>query len=95
MLSMLTSWGRWFADIRLASEEAEEIGECFEGTWNEECFYCSSYDSASRISRIVESSSGFVYYVSREGVTGTRDDLAVDLGERVNCNRQKGLIYQS
>ena len=31
----------------------------------------------------MESSSGFIYYVSRAGVTGERSDLALDLKERV------------
>ena len=34
----------------------------------------------SRIPKIVSSASGFLYYVSREGVTGERSDLASDLG---------------
>ena len=41
----------------------------------------------SRIPTIVESASGFLYYVSREGVTGERKDLAGDLAERVEAIR--------
>ena len=42
----------------------------------------------SRIPKIVSSASGFLYYVSREGVTGERSDLASDLGERVSTIRR-------
>ena len=37
----------------------------------------------NRIPTIVESSTGFIYYVSRAGVTGERKDLADDLDIRV------------
>ena len=37
---------------------------------------------------IVEKASGFLYYVSREGVTGEREDLAGDLKERVGSIRE-------
>jgi len=36
-----------------------------------------------RMHRIAEKARGFIYYVSREGVTGSRDSLASSLGERV------------
>ena len=42
-----------------------------------------------RISKIAKRASSFLYYVSREGVTGERDDLALDLAERVAAIRQR------
>lgn len=36
-----------------------------------------------RVARITSSASGFIYYVSREGVTGTRSELAANVGEGV------------
>lgn len=36
-----------------------------------------------RMARIVAHADGFVYYISREGVTGERADLADNLGEQV------------
>jgi tryptophan synthase alpha chain len=36
-----------------------------------------------RIQRICERAAGFIYYVSREGVTGVQSDVASSLGERV------------
>ena len=41
-----------------------------------------------RIPIITKSASGFIYYVSREGVTGERDDLAGDLNDRVGAIRE-------
>jgi tryptophan synthase alpha chain len=39
--------------------------------------------SAARIKKIVSKASGFIYYVSREGVTGERAQLAQNIGEHV------------
>jgi tryptophan synthase alpha chain len=36
---------------------------------------------------IAERASGFLYYVSREGVTGVRSDMAADLGEKLAAIR--------
>jgi tryptophan synthase alpha chain len=41
-----------------------------------------------RIRSIAERASGFVYYVSREGVTGERDDLAGSIPERLGQIRR-------
>lgn len=38
---------------------------------------------AERIPRIAAATTGFLYYVSREGVTGVRADVASDLGQAV------------
>ncbi|MFH1067674.1 MAG: tryptophan synthase subunit alpha [bacterium] len=37
-----------------------------------------------RIEEIVSTSSGFIYYVSREGVTGMQDQIAASLSDQVN-----------
>jgi tryptophan synthase alpha chain len=39
--------------------------------------------SESRIARIVSQASGFIYYVSREGVTGERSDISQGINEQV------------
>ena len=41
-----------------------------------------------RIARITKSADGFIYYVSREGVTGERATIADSLGERVAAIRK-------
>ena len=38
---------------------------------------------AERIEKIVKSAKGLLYYVSREGVTGTRDSIATSLPEKI------------
>ena len=44
--------------------------------------------SEERIKRIVSKASGFVYYVSREGVTGEQKELSQTIGEHVAMIRQ-------
>jgi tryptophan synthase alpha chain len=41
-----------------------------------------------RIADIVRNADGFLYYVSREGVTGTRDDIAASLPDNLNQIRK-------
>ncbi len=41
----------------------------------------------ARIGRLTAGASGFIYYVSREGVTGERAEVAASLGERVAAIR--------
>ena len=43
----------------------------------------------ARIAQLTKGASGFLYYVSREGVTGERADVAESLGERVAAIRAK------
>jgi len=43
---------------------------------------------AERIATIVQKATGFVYYVSREGVTGMQDTVATTAAERVNLIRK-------
>src|SRR6266852_8851269 len=38
---------------------------------------------ADRIAKIAKSAKGFLYYVSREGVTGARDSIATSLPEKI------------
>jgi tryptophan synthase alpha chain len=44
--------------------------------------------SEERIKQIVAKAEGFIYYVSREGVTGEREALSQTIGERVAMIRQ-------
>ena len=45
-----------------------------------------------RIARLTKGASGFLYYVSREGVTGERSDIAESLPERVALIRQHSAL---
>jgi tryptophan synthase alpha chain len=42
-----------------------------------------------RIAKIIEKATGFVYYVSREGVTGMQETIATSIGSRVELLRKQ------
>jgi len=44
---------------------------------------------ADRMPKIIEKASGFVYYVSREGVTGMQEHVAGNMGSRVDLIRKQ------
>src|ERR1700677_2655196 len=44
---------------------------------------------AERIAQIVQKATGFVYYVSREGVTGMQEHVATSMGGRVELIRKQ------
>jgi tryptophan synthase alpha chain len=41
-----------------------------------------------RLSQVLEKASGFVYYVSREGVTGMQDQIAASIGAKIDLLRK-------
>jgi len=43
---------------------------------------------ADRMAKIIEKASGFVYYVSREGVTGMQEHVAGSIGNRIDLIRK-------
>jgi tryptophan synthase alpha chain len=69
--------------LDLPPEESTELVSCCRGNGIKNIFIIAPTTPESRIPKIVESSSGFLYYVSRAGVTGERKDLADDLDLRV------------
>jgi tryptophan synthase alpha chain len=75
--------------LDLPPEEADELIEACKSLDLANIFIIAPTTPDERISKIAESASGFLYYVSREGVTGERDDLADDLGDRVAAIRQR------
>lgn len=44
---------------------------------------------AERLPKIIEKASGFIYYVSREGVTGMQDQVATSMGNRIELIRKQ------
>ena len=61
--------------VDLPPEEAEEYISAFKGQGLATVFLAAPTSTAERIKIIAKSSSGFVYYVSRRGVTGERDSM--------------------
>jgi tryptophan synthase alpha chain len=45
-----------------------------------------------RMARIASAAQGFIYYVSREGVTGARESVAASVSEQVNQLRKLSLL---
>src|SRR5271170_2215046 len=44
---------------------------------------------AERIAKIIQKATGFVYYVSREGVTGMQEHVAASMGSRIELIRKQ------
>jgi tryptophan synthase alpha chain len=74
--------------LDLPPEEATELVEASRSHGINNVFIIAPTTPESRIPTIVGSASGFIYYVSREGVTGERKDLAGDLPQRVETIRK-------
>jgi tryptophan synthase alpha chain len=69
--------------LDLPPEEAEEaVSECRRNAVDTVCIVAPTTPD-SRLPRIAALASGFIYYVSREGVTGVREQLAGGIAEAV------------
>ncbi len=74
--------------LDLPPEEAGEMVEACKRYDIDRIFLVTPRTLENRIPRITENASGFIYYVSFEGVTGERTQVAADLQERVNAIRK-------
>lgn len=63
----------------LTPEEAGDYGEKVHARGLDTIFLAAPTSTDARLAKIAESSSGFLYLISRTGVTGTRDALPEDL----------------
>jgi tryptophan synthase alpha chain len=73
----------------ITPEEGGEYCECLERSGLDSVFLVAPTSSPERISRICDCSRGFVYVVSRTGVTGARRDLAGTLATTIGRVREK------
>jgi tryptophan synthase alpha chain len=64
-------------------EEAGELVTASKAAGLENIFIVAPTTPPERIAKIVKDASGFIYYVSRSGVTGARADLATNLKDAV------------
>ena len=73
-------------------EEGSEYVKPFRENGLSTIFLIAPTSSDERIAKIVERTSGFIYYVSRAGVTGERTELAVGVKEQIErVRRHSGL----
>lgn len=69
--------------VDLPPEEAEDYLAAAKERNFETVFLCSPTTSDARLAVVDAASSGFVYYVAREGVTGAQSDLPQSLADKL------------
>ncbi|WP_404423474.1 tryptophan synthase subunit alpha [Nibricoccus sp. IMCC34717] len=69
--------------LDLPPEESTEVTEACAATGMKTVFIVAPTTPAKRLERIARATTGFIYYVSREGVTGVRDSVAGTVPEAV------------
>lgn len=69
--------------LDLPPEEAAELVAACAQEGVKTVFIVAPTTPAARLPRIAAAATGFLYYVSREGVTGARDQLAANIPEAV------------
>lgn len=69
--------------LDLPPEEADEVLEVSRRHGMRNVFIVAPTTPAPRMDRIAAAASAFIYYVSREGVTGVREDLAGNIPESI------------
>ncbi len=69
--------------LDLPPEEAGELGLACRAHGVDTVFIIAPTTPGARIAKIAENTTGFLYYVSREGVTGVRDQVAANIPEAV------------
>ena len=69
--------------LDLPPEEADEVTKACAAHGVETVFIIAPTTPNNRIEKIAAATTGFLYYVSREGVTGVRDQVAGNIAEAV------------
>jgi tryptophan synthase alpha chain len=72
----------------LPPEEAEELRRELSARDVDLIFLLSPVSSPERVARVCGEGSGFLYFISRTGVTGTRDDVPEGLAQQVRAARE-------
>lgn len=73
--------------LDLPPEEADDYLRGCAANGLQTVFIVAPTTPAARIQRIANATTGFIYYVSQEGVTGERADVASDLQPRIDAIR--------
>lgn len=74
--------------LDLPPEEAGDYLEACRLADLKTVFIVAPTTSEDRLERIAEAATGFIYYVSRTGVTGVQQDLATDIGSALASIRR-------
>lgn len=74
--------------LDLPPEEAGEVAAACRAADVKTVFIVAPTTPESRLDRIAGATTGFIYYVSREGVTGVRDQLASNIPDAVAAIRR-------
>mgnify|MGYP005852709583 CR=1 FL=1 len=69
--------------LDLPPEDADELLAISREHGLKNIFIVAPTTSEARLARIAQGATGFIYYVSREGVTGVRESLAGNIGDMV------------
>lgn len=69
--------------LDLPPEEATELSTICRAQGLKTVFIVAPTTPEARLSKITGAATGFIYYVSREGVTGVRDSLATNIADAV------------
>lgn len=74
--------------LDLPPEEADEVMAACRTHGVETVFIVAPTTPEARVEKITRCTTGFIYYVSREGVTGVRDQMAANIPEAVAMIRR-------
>jgi tryptophan synthase alpha chain len=74
--------------LDLPPEEADEVAAACRTHGMATVFIVAPTTPEARVEKIARSTTGFIYYVSREGVTGVRDQMAANIPEAVAMIRR-------
>jgi tryptophan synthase alpha chain len=78
--------------VDLPLEEADRARECARKNGLDQILLAAPTTGDARLTRIVEAASGFLYLVSRTGVTGAREDLPGDLRDLIGRVKAQGNV---
>ncbi|MET0261957.1 MAG: tryptophan synthase subunit alpha [Rariglobus sp.] len=71
--------------LDLPPEEASDVQTACAAHGVKTVFIVAPTTPEARLARIGAAATGFIYYVSREGVTGVRDSVAANIADSVNA----------
>ncbi len=72
----------------LPPEEAEDLKEALGANGVDSIFLLSPTSSTERVGLVCRKASGFIYFISRTGVTGEREDVPESLAGQVRAARR-------